>query len=728
MGIGLTHYITPKQLKQYKLIFSPIVGYSLATLFGWYCYRLDLPGSNVYAPFSLVIPSIINILALINYRTSKCQEPTWSKKGLTLAVLSACIGFLLISIPFIITPNSPTSMAFNNGDIAIYADMSRYLQEFRRSTGVGWITQWGIVQRCCDWLWFGTASITALFSSVLNTEPYKLQSLCINLFFALGIPFAYLFSRKVLKIEKWFSLIITLFYAISPIMYRVVYDGFHGQVTGTSLLLGLITISVICIESDNRKDKLKFLPLLIVFNWALIMSYSFVLIFAYWIAFAYLLLFTLVNKKGIVESMVTASIFLAGILCGFILSPFRFKMLYNQLVLASAPTGFFFGFISPERLVGLLGTDIRLKIGFQYQYLWLWVVIGIILGVGAYYSWRKGNTSISLLIPPLFIVYLAGIVLFLKTPPAPRYSAYKAFKLVGLFSPVFLCIIMGALYFIINKFNTLLKYVILVPVILLLLLGNVQSSFRLMHFLSTKGKFVSADMAGLQKIDSDNRITSINIPTSAHWPAHWEQHFLMRKKLYFTKYNKFAKFTLGQPKGDFNLVTNQSKTDDIIVVDCNQADNDSDHVYINETYKLIKTDSESFECPVIELKDGWYGKGRAHRWTGSAGKMFSLIISCANAMDISFTMDCSPAFPENNLTVFLNENQIEDVLDSNPQPAGIFGRLVIDNLHLKKGENILRFNMSAFPKKLTENSSRVVGYIVSEIKLHHIRDFHSKTK
>ena len=264
MGIGLTYLIVPKQVSRYTIIISPIVGYGLTTLFAWYCYIADLPGANVYAWFSLVFGLSINIYAYKRYRSFKLPELEENKPDWIPPILMGCIAFLVINIPFIITPNSPTTMSIANNDIVDYAAMSRFIQEFPRSTTEGFLGQCGVVHYNCDVQWFGVSAITAFFASLLRTDAYRVQSLCVNLFFALGVPLCYMFSREILKVGRRFSMCIAFFYAIHPVLYRVAYDGFHGQLSATTIITGLAAISIMCIETPQWKERLKYLGLLVV--------------------------------------------------------------------------------------------------------------------------------------------------------------------------------------------------------------------------------------------------------------------------------------------------------------------------------------------------------------------------------------------------------------------------------------------------------------------------------
>ena len=701
MGIGIAYFLLPRSIAQYTIIFSPIVGYSVATLFAWYCYELDVPGSNIYAPFSLFLPSIINIYALNKYRSSRRLEPGGLDTDWT-PLLPACVGLAFISFPFMINPFSPTTMTTGNNDIADYATMSRLLQEFPRSTEIGFLGQFGGIRRLCDGQWFGPAAITALFASVLNTEPYRIQSLSVNLFFALGIPFVYLFTKQVLKIDRKYSVTIAVLYAISPAMYRVVYDGFQGQLTGTTIVPGLLVISVMCVETAKRIDRFKFLPLLIIFNWALLISYSYTIIFAYGVILLYLLSFALIHR-AFREAIVTVGILFAGILSSLALSPFRLKMmLHVQLGYATAKAGYFIGLLTPERLIGLFGSDVFSVTAIPYQNWWIWAIIGMSLSIGALRSWRDGNRTLSPLLVPLLIIYAAAIALFLSANGEQRvFSSYKAFK-VSLLLPIYLCVIMGAFYFAVDKLGKSLKRSIMVAVIAVLLFGNGYSSMKIMKHLISAGSYVTADMADLRKFDFDPRIDSINIFTYEPWAYLWENYFLMHKKLYFS--NTWYARPQGPPRGDFDLVERSGQRDIITV----QSSRNESEIFLNETYWLVK--KATSRRPLVKLGDGWWGREPTHRWTGSAGDTFSLELD-SDVEDMTVDLDVlgEPAVQGNMLTVFLNDKQVESEQTDHT--------LIVHKLCLMRGKNILKFKMSVPPRRLSQADPRALGYFIRRVTI-----------
>lgn len=68
LGLGLTTLFCTKELRKYTLVLSPLVGYCYLTLVGWYFYKLDIGGTDFYAKFILVIPTVILFFLLIKYK------------------------------------------------------------------------------------------------------------------------------------------------------------------------------------------------------------------------------------------------------------------------------------------------------------------------------------------------------------------------------------------------------------------------------------------------------------------------------------------------------------------------------------------------------------------------------------------------------------------------------------------------------------------------------------
>ncbi|MDC0986206.1 hypothetical protein OAS67_02815 [Alphaproteobacteria bacterium] len=87
------------------------------------------------------------------------------------------------------------ALAISNLDVAELAVESRYLQEFPRDAQIGFMCQTGWLQHVGNVIWFGPSLIVAFISTLLNNEPYKLQTLVMNVIAAQGAGILFLFAH-----------------------------------------------------------------------------------------------------------------------------------------------------------------------------------------------------------------------------------------------------------------------------------------------------------------------------------------------------------------------------------------------------------------------------------------------------------------------------------------------------------------------------------------------------
>jgi hypothetical protein len=686
MGAGLTYYILPKRLASYGLIFCPFVGYAWAMLLTWHAYQADLPGTNAYGPYVLVSALGINAAAYWHSRRPGRQASPWLNLDACLALIPAAIGLSFVTIPFVMSVHGPTTMALGNNDIADYACMARFIQEFPRSSQQGFLGQFDNFRKLSDEIWFGPAAITSLFSTVLDVPSFRVQSLCVNLFFALGIPFVYVLSREVFGVKRWYGVALAAIYAFHPILFRVVYDGFHGQLMATALMPGFLIAALLCAREESWRDKLCYVPILIVFCWAFMISYSFTLFFAVWTVSAFVLLSGMAEAR-IKAGLQTGVVFAVSLLGTFALSPMRTEMLYRQLALAKSQGGYYLGFLSPERVMGLLGNDLFADGARPGLAGVLMACIVTVLLAGVWRAWLVGRRELLYLLVPLLTVSGFSMYLFFGADAASLpFASYKAFKPIGVFLPVFQCLVFVALWHLVSRLGKA-RVVVLGCCLGGVILGEAHTSKLLVDRMRHTAAVVTGEMAELLTIDADPRIVSLNVFTSDLWPYLWHTYFLMNKQLYLqtSAYARPRSF----PHGDFDLLDRKNTTD---------AQRPYLSLrYLNHRYQIAEIRRQ--EHLPVQFGPGWWDPETTHRWAGATGRTYTVYLNTnqAGLAEVKglFLIALQPA---DKITVTVNGQPVpimQSTADLKSEP-----------FQLRKGRNTLEFTHSLPPLPPSSNDPR----------------------
>lgn len=675
LGFGAGLFVLPQRLQKYGPLLFPFIGYAWAMWVTWQAYQADLPGTNAYGAYVLIAAAAINALAWV-YRRDRIQM--WAGKEIAMAAVPALAGFLLMTIPFVVSPHGATTMALGNNDIADYAGMARFIQEFPRTSQEGFVGQFANFRKLSDEIWFGPAAITSLFSSALGSETYRLQSLCITLFFILGSSLVYIFARELFNTENWSAAAIVLLSAIHPVLVRVVYDGFHGQIVATAMMPGFLAAAILCAREHGWRAKVAYLPLLVAFCWAFMISYSFMLIFGLWVAAAFIVLKAWSDsqlKQGLHSGIVLA---LAIAIC-FLISPMRGVMLYKQLGLATSQGGYYFGFLSPDRVLGFLGNDLFLTNAHSTGNEFIGFAIVLAVGIGCWAAWRRGYRELAALWVPLLVVYAFSAYLYFRADQSSlAFASYKAFKPIAVFLPIYLTATVLAINYIAQAVGRWqrISFTAIVTAIAVAEFYTTQQLVQRMH--ATRG-VVTREMAQLLEVDHDERVKSINIYSSELWSYLWHTYFLMHKSLYLQT-SAYAR-PQSLPAGDFDLI---DLTD--------PSGNENGHYLsiqrLNARYQLGQLRQP--ERALVQFGPGWWGKEPTHRWAGATGKKYSIFaIADHNGLAQLKGLLLIPLRKNDQITLAVNGKMV---------PLSQSGtQFTSDAFTLVAGRNTLEFTHAADP-------------------------------
>lgn len=575
LGMGVTILFTPKNLKRYALLLSPLVGYCYLTLIGWYCYILNLSGTDTYGLIIIFPPIIFLYLGLKKAKAKVFESKRLFYTEFIAPLIVGIFCFSLISLPFYTNLNGLTSIAIGNNDIASYASNATYLKEFPRSSTVGALEQLGFKSTVEPV--FGAFLSTAFPSSLFSLETYQIQNLSISVFFLFSILLVFVLARKLFGYDPYPAIAAAVLYGLNPIMYYTVYQGFQSQVIATGLALCVFLLYFHALNDCKAvSDYYSYLPLAILFNWGISLTYPHMLIFIYAPLVAYLLLIS-IHNRSISLALRWASFVMVVFLVSFVLSPHRGRLLVSYLFLmAKVDAGWYMPWFSPDIVFGIPLNEIYLHSGFERTVVSIPLVFFIILG---FFNIHKTEWRPILFAGSSLSVILVGYTLLSYMGKAEvGWGGYKSYKFLSFFLPLMILSSLNLFSKIqltsINRMSYLLTF------ILTILIGlNVLSAYKNSSAVKKNHREVSRDVADLKKIQKDPLVTSINILETDWWDIMWEANFLMRKKLYFKTPTYYSASNLD---GEWDLVRCPSGS-------MNQLATLPDNVIpVNSSYRLTK--------------------------------------------------------------------------------------------------------------------------------------------
>lgn len=722
-GLGLTLLICPAVFRKYRLFLSPIVGYCYLTLAAWWCYRFDLPGTDMYAPALLVPPFFLLYYALVR-RRKKGEEETSRLLSLELSAALAVgvVGFLMISAPLIKTTSELTSMSLGNNDIGNYSAVSRYFKSFARSDVTGYLGQDERNKWLADEAVSGAYVSTAIAGSLFALETYQVQNMNTHVFFLFSILVFYALAREIFKYNHYPALGITALYGLNPIIYFTAYQVFEAQMLATALALCLILINVKAInDCRSFRDYYAYVPLAVLLNWGVIITYPHMFPFVYVPIVVYLSLICFFAKSS--KTSINWALFLVvSLIAALALAPSRAPSLVSYFFLmANVDAGFFVATLSPECWYGI--TFCRLD-GLPKALplrLVLSVPLILIFAFGFVSAYRK-DKKVFLLAAAATLPILAGYLLLSFLDRQADFmgehdliGGYKSYKLLSFFLPLILLGLSVAFRDVELPPKTRAGSVL--GVILIVLVGcSAVSAYAGVKLMTESHRTVGKSLYDLKRIESNSRVQSINIFDSDWWDVMWEANFLLRKKLYFRVGTYYPSSSLD---GDWNLRAINSAAfrsdDNLLTIIGFEKDDDVETIPVNESYVLEKVGAHGLLT--VQFGEGWYESEGDHRWTGRKSAPAILILKCAvGNRVVDLHLKYRPMDSRNSFSVYLNENKIGDCAG---QDCVIKGQVL-------KYKNILEFK-SSLPPVLPgtiipgNDDQRTLSYAFSAIEIRAVK-------
>src|SRR5438067_4758390 len=140
LGLGLTLWILPAQLRGYSLIIAPWVGYWYASLS---CLAIYESGGRITptAALMILLPPVLCLAIILFFKGFAVIASSFlTRRGQRVFCLGA-VAFLFFSLPVLWINQGTTTVSLFNHDVAAYATVSRFYTDFTRTSSVGFVGQ-----------------------------------------------------------------------------------------------------------------------------------------------------------------------------------------------------------------------------------------------------------------------------------------------------------------------------------------------------------------------------------------------------------------------------------------------------------------------------------------------------------------------------------------------------------------------------------------------------------
>jgi hypothetical protein len=623
-GLGLTLLLLPVRLRRYWLVLAPLTGATLQIAVVWLASKFDLPGTERYVWFSLVIPVGLAVWGLNQHGLRQGWADIRGARK-----LSGCVVVMLVALAVLILPASrfgkdPTTVSLGGCDAATYAAGADAFQNFARSDRTGFLGQVGENQNLVGTgfheMWmnydhFGPVALLAMSASSVGKEAFKIATIEAATYWAMLLPMVFWVARRSFGMGPMAAWAATLILAVSPVAQFVVHHGLLGQILATGALLMLWWASAEMIKKMNSSQVWRYVAWATVGNALLIGSYSFFLPLAYapLVLYAALSLGWGGRRTGGVNltswlrsgrqwaGMMGVSLLIAG---GFFFSrvealPHLYADLGTEMYGWPIPVFNFGGFL------GSFG-DHELARSSELVTWFTGILVMGALGV----CLRQGILGRPWLVRA-GALFFGSVVLYGSFATGwladGTVSSYQAFKVISVSYPlVFLGLVGG--FELINSRSLGWRLGGWGAMAAMLAVNGVASA-RMAQFISTPSLGVGPLIRSVRDIRKMEHVESINILFPEVWPRLWASALLNTKKQYFDQ----ATYE-GRPKTRLDGAWDLDYNTVMVVPSEPEA-----LIWVNRMYHLTKHEQAR---KVSGLFDSRWHREEAdldHRWRWSNG-------------------------------------------------------------------------------------------------------------
>lgn len=527
-GAGLGLLILPRAWRRAWWAFAVPLGFALQSAVVWIGAHLPVTGTQAYGRFSELLPLVLLIWA-------------WRRRRVAVAWRSVAVAAALMMVAVLVLAGpmgqragwTLTTSSLGSCDQADYAAGARVLLEFARADRVGFldlpeVTKIGPVDRFFDyWLklnHFSPSALIAHNAAVFGLEPYQLVSVTAAVFWAALVPAGLLLARALgwPAGRRW---AVGLLWAVSPLGAYAVHHGAMGQMLATQGIVLLTLVAVGRLRRPRLGAGAAFAVALAA-CWLIAGSYNFIfsIALAPVLAGVVLVAWTRGEMRAIARGLAPIALALVAIV-PLVWGRFEGLLARFQL-LKQYSFGWPVPIQTPEGWLGLVRDA-----GLQTWPVGVRVVLVAVLGLAVIAAWAvraQRDRRSALTAFAWFATVLGGWAMLVWESRGRENASYDAFKVVTVFLPLLLPVLLGWWAFATGKWRWVAGLGLAAVIA-----GNAPAGWAIAQRMADPPLRVEGDLVSLRRFENMPRVKSLNLRIEEFWSRLWANAFLLRKPHYF---------------------------------------------------------------------------------------------------------------------------------------------------------------------------------------------------
>ena len=545
-GLPLAGLLLPRELRRLALPAAPLFGYAYIVFVSYHLYRMNVGGTNLYAPYLLLPPLAAVLVPAVRRRLALS---TLCNRDAFLMIAFAAVSFLTVSAVLLPADGRAVAMSIGNLDIVEYACDARYLQEFARNTTIGYMGESGWYMHAGDAFWFGPSLIAAVMSTLTSSEPFRLQSLVIAIMACQGAAFVYAIARDSLSLERPAASAVALLYALNPIVAFTVWEAFGAHTTSMTLMLAAIHLMMLAQSRPPEvRPQARYLPAIVLLSSAMLVTYHFMVAIVAALITCYILVLALVERSP--RRLATGALLLAAAMTATaLLNPLRVaSMLGTLAVLGNVNVDWFIPWLSPDEQLGfnahvkLIGGELPIVAHWLQALAFLLLTLALVLHLVR----RRGPPShLAFVFGLAFPALMLGLYYAAGDAKGGMFGGYRSYKITSTF--LAFTLLAYGLFFGMRHLRwrrtTMAVGAALTAALIALAANDLHD---LVGFANRETFVPPEELTALHKIEAMDSVSGIDVMDDGNFELFWIHYFTLRKP------QIFARSLYGRVAGAFN--------------------------------------------------------------------------------------------------------------------------------------------------------------------------------
>jgi hypothetical protein len=486
----------------------------------------------------------------------------------------------------------------------------------------GWLKHTG------DVIWFGPSSIVAVISTFLKTEPYKLQTLVMNVLGAQGVGIFFLFVRQLLGMNRPLAGATALLYAVSPVIVYTAWQSFGAQTISIPIIIAIFYVYINSLKSVTtlRQTVLVLASLSLLFS-ALLVTYHFMAVIVFGlIGFHSIVLSVIENSRRRFLYQAIFQILLLAVVIA--LNPFRVAAIFQTQAMLLSNNGWFIRWINPSAQLGFNSGEIFLGgYSFVSNFISYLLICGF-LGLIVWHLTRRSedrSTHLAFYLGLFLPIFLLGAYFAVVERQDGVLGSYRSFKITATF--VALSVIAGALP-LTNRFfqDSSRRKLISFCCIGLLCFSSLISLWQIVVRHRKDVYLLPQSVIELSRIEEMDTVSGLNVLDMGNFTNLWANYFLLKKIHVFQQF-PYGGRVVGPLSQPYTLIAdlerlglNSAGKRIFVVKNLNMVD----RIPVNSTFTIREAASSG--GLTLTTGAGWWDAEPTHQWSGRDGRTMEVML------------------------------------------------------------------------------------------------------